>query len=243
MNFAVIGYPISHSFSPAFFTQKFADWNLPHTYQALPVPDLQWLPDLIKEKDIQGFNVTLPHKSAILPFLTECSADAKALGAVNCVKVTSKGWIGYNTDVIGIEESIRYLFPDGPISPALVLGDGGSAKAVCHVLAKLKVPFLSLSRHPLPHQRHWNQVNADLLHAYPFLIQTTPLGMFPNGHEKPPLHLDVWPSDAVVFDLIYNPSETLFLREAREKGARILNGQRMLETQALASWEIWKKED
>lgn len=242
MNFAVIGYPISHSFSPAFFTQKFADWNLPHTYQALPVPDLQRLPALIKEKDIQGFNVTLPHKAAIIPFLTECSTDAKALGAVNCVKVTSKGWVGHNTDVIGIEESFKHLFPNLNIPPALVLGDGGSAKAVCHTLAKFGVPFLSLSRHPSPHQRHWNQVEADLLQAYPFLIQTTPLGMFPDIHARPPLNLDVLPQDAVVFDLIYNPSETSFLREAKEKGASVLNGQLMLEAQALASWEIWKKD-
>ncbi len=242
MNFAVIGYPLSHSFSPAFFAKKFAEWHLPFTYSALPVASLEELPDLVKKHDLQGFNVTLPHKTTIIPYLQSLSPEAEALGAVNCVKVTPEGWIGFNTDVTGIEASLQFLFPDGKILPALVLGDGGSARAVCFALSRAGVPFLSLSRHPLPHQRYWHEANADVLNAFPFLIQTTPLGMFPHIDNMPPLNLNLLPGNAVAFDLIYNPPETRFLQMAKKFGARTLNGQLMLETQALASWELWKNQ-
>lgn len=242
MKFGLIGFPLSHSFSPTFFREKFNEWKLDHNYELLEIPGLENVKEKISELNWSGFNVTVPHKQNVIALLDEISPEAEAIGAVNCVKVKNGHWTGFNTDVEGIRKSMKTLFPDGNISPALVLGNGGSAKAVRYVLNEQKIPHLVLARNGEPGTLHWDNFSPELWETYRWMIQTTPLGMYPKTEQMPPLDLAQMPSGLKAWDLIYNPAETEFLKKARRKGAQTLNGRLMLETQALAAWKIWNSE-
>lgn len=242
--FGLIGFPLSHSFSKKFFTQKFTEENiLDCAYELFPIEDAALLPVLIaQEQELEGINVTIPHKLAVIPLLDEIDEAAAQIGAVNCIAVKrDNGEVflkGYNTDAYGFEESLVPML-EPQHTRALVLGDGGAAKAVKYVLNKLGIPFLVVTRRPASDTVLYEQITADVLKEYTILINTTPLGMSPDYDSHPDLPYESLSDQHLAYDLVYNPEETVFLRKAREKGAKIKNGMEMLYLQAERSWYIW----
>ena len=239
--YGLIGNPLGHSFSQKFFTQKFAKENIPDcSYLNFEIKDLdKEIPGLKKDPLIHGLNVTIPHKSAIISYLDNVSAECKAIGACNCIKITKGKWAGYNTDTTGFEKSFNPLLQPQH-TRALILGTGGSSKAVAYVLKKLKIDFLFVSRKKEQQNTvSYDFLTPDLMREYPIVINTTPLGMYPNLNGYPQLPYEAISERNYFFDLIYNPSKTLFLSKAEEKGALIKNGEKMLSIQAEESWKIW----
>ena len=243
--YGLIGYPLSHSFSAAYFAKKFADENIPDTdYQLFPIPNIAELPDLVAQKEnLAGFNVTIPYKIAILPYLSQLSAEAEGVGAVNCVKVERTGTdvklTGHNTDILGFRESLLpFLKPVH--KQALVLGTGGAARAVCYTLKQLGIAFSLVSRKADEASvLSYQQLSQELISDHLLIINTTPAGMFPNTNACPEIPYRFLTDEHVLYDLVYNPIETLFMKKGLAAGATVSNGLRMLELQAEKSWEIW----
>lgn len=236
--FGLIGKSLEHSFSPVYFTDKFARLGLDHTYTAFELSDINEFNSLIEKlPNLVGLNVTIPYKTTIIPFLSEMSEEAKAIGAVNTILVTSSGSIGYNTDVIGFEKTLKGLRPQQ--TNALVLGTGGASNAVVHVLNKMGMEYRLISRKPKGNQLGYAEVNKMMLREYPLIINTTPLGMYPNVEGKPDLPYQFLSERNLLLDLVYEPRVTSFLKEGLQRGARIKNGFEMLIQQAEASWAIW----
>lgn len=241
--FALIGWPIGHSFSGKYFSEKFLrDGIADARYDLLPLEHLANLPALLSEyPDLCGLNVTIPHKKAVIPFLDELNETARETGAVNCIRIRNGILTGFNTDVTGFENSLSGFFslrvPAGLDSEALVLGTGGAAAAVACVLRKRGIPFRFVSRTP----KNGNEIDYHSLHGLrPFLIvNTTPLGTWPNVDSMPPVPESVFLQGQMVYDLVYNPAETLLLRSAKFHGAQTASGLEMLYLQAEAAWEIW----
>lgn len=237
--FGLIGHPLSHSFSAQFFSDKFQREGIYARYDLLPIQSLQDIEQLVAENQLDGFNVTVPHKKNIVPFLQHLSDDARKVGAVNCVKVTKDGWFGHNTDITGFEGALHHLLRKIKINCALVLGNGGSAASVCHVLDKLGIGYRIVSRSGALNYQNVSHVdiqNADLI------VNTTPLGMYPETSRFPQIPYEAISEKHFALDLIYNPIETVFLQKCRLQGAKTQNGQLMLELQAEASWEIWSQD-
>jgi shikimate dehydrogenase len=241
--FGLIGYPLGHSFSKRYFTDKFEREGISDAvYELFPLPTLLDFPAWVKRQpSLRGLNVTIPYKEAILPYLDTLSIEAKAIGAVNCIRIAPNGFkTGFNTDVIGFRQSLANLEcqPEG----ALVLGTGGAAKAVVYVLLQLAIPYLLVSRAPTNGALSWGEVR-DYLHQNQqkslLLVNTTPLGMYPNTEDCPPLPFELLGPQHFVYDLIYNPEETVLLRRARLAGCAVKNGLEMLYGQAEAAWQIW----
>ena len=243
--YGLIGYPLSHSFSAAYFARKFADENIADSdYQLFPITGISELSDLLVSRpELLGFNVTIPYKIAVLPFLHQLSAEARAVGAVNCVKVERNGadvkLTGHNTDIFGFRESLLPLLKPQH-KQALVLGTGGAAKAVCYTLKQLDINITLVSRKSdeagvLTYQ----QLSPDVLSDHLLIINTTPAGMYPNTETCPEIPYQYLTRDHILYDLVYNPTETLFMKKGLEAGAVVSNGLRMLELQAEKSWEIW----
>ena len=237
---ALIGYPLGHSFSPAYFMAKFArlglaDWS----YEASPLADLTALPAWIEQApDLVGFNVTIPYKTAILPYLDEVSEEAAAVGAVNTVSLVQGRLIGYNTDVFGFRMSLLGMGVPLP-RRALVLGTGGASRAVQFVLRQWRIPFQLVSRTPGPEVLTYPQIQPELVEKVDLLVQTTPLGMSPMEGERPLIPYTALSPRHLLFDLVYNPSCTPFLQAGLDRGARVRNGLEMLYLQAEKSWQIW----
>jgi shikimate dehydrogenase len=189
-----------------------------------------------------GINVTIPYKESVIPFLDELDDTARAVGAVNCVKVLeNQRLIGYNTDALGFEKSLLSVEGwDRSQGSALILGTGGASKAVAFVLKKLGIPFKFVSRNP----KSENEIGYESLSAYhiSLIFNATPIGTFPRTEERPPISTEIFKPGMFVYDLIYNPAETLLLREAKSRGCLVKNGLEMLEMQAEAAWEIWQKD-
>lgn len=245
--FGLIGYPLSHSFSAQYFAQKFIAEHITDTlYGLFPLEDISLLISFINHHpDLQGFNITIPYKLAILPYLNCISEKAAAVGAVNCVKIerNDSGSIltGYNTDVYGFRQSLTPLLKPYHNS-ALVLGTGGAAKAVCYALLELGIHYTSVSRSgDEVNILNYSQLTEKILSDNLLIINTSPLGMFPETDSYPDIPYQFLTSKHVLFDLIYNPAETKFLQMGREAGAVTLNGLKMLEIQAEKSWEIWNE--
>jgi len=241
--FGLIGYPLSHSFSKKFFTEKFRDEQIANCeYELYPIPEIGAFPELLTDQELCGINVTIPYKVQVLPFLNEMDEASTAIGAVNCISVTRNGtgqWLkGYNTDAYGFEESLKPLL-EPHHHKALVFGDGGAAKAVKYVLNKLNIAFLVVTRKPSESSILYEDVDEKLLQEYTVLINTTPLGMSPNQDTYPELPYTCLTDRHIAYDLVYNPEETIFLRAVREKGGKTKNGLEMLHLQAIRSWEIW----
>lgn len=240
MHYGLIGQSLQHSFSPAFFAARFTDWGLSktHTYQAFELPTIEDFPALLQAKKLSGLNVTIPYKESIIPFLDELHPDAAAIGAVNTIALDENGRThGYNTDVVGLQISLDRLCGHKPPQQALIIGKGGAAKAVQWVLNQWEVPFHIVSRGgPLT----FKTLQEDLVEACDLLVQTTPLGTFPDVNTCPPLPYEVLGPQHRLLDLVYNPAETRFLTEGQKRGAKGMNGLLMLEEQALASWNIWQ---
>jgi shikimate dehydrogenase len=243
--YGLIGYPLSHSFSAAYFAKKFADENIRDTgYQLFPIPNITELPDLLAQQPgLAGFNVTIPYKIAILPYLSQLSAEAAGVGAVNCVRIERTGsdvkLTGHNTDIFGFRESLLpFLKPNH--KQALVLGTGGAAKAVCYTLQQLGIAFSLVSRKADDANiLSYRQLNREVISGNLLIINTTPAGMYPNTVACPEIPYRFLTHDHVLYDLVYNPVETLFMKKGLAAGATVSNGLLMLELQAEKSWEIW----
>lgn len=238
--YGLIGHPLGHSFSKAYFTERFEREKIDACYELFDLADIQELPGLLKQHpDLCGFNVTLPYKEAIIPFLDELDPDAEAVGAVNTVKILEDGkLIGYNTDIIGLSFLTSHL-PSLTSQPSLILGTGGASKAVQYVLKKNNIPFHLVSRNPKQGQFSYEDLTPDIIKEHLLIVNATPVGMAPNINEAPRIPYEAITAKHTLFDLIYNPEETLFLRYGREHGATTVNGLKMLHAQAEASWKIW----
>lgn len=238
----VVGKALGHSFSPGYFQRTHLRRAVDVAYDAWEFPDAKAIATLRKIPGLRGFNVTVPYKEAIVPLLDELAGVANALQAVNTVVVEPDGrWVGYNTDVIGFRQSVQPWLGDALPKGALVLGTGGAAKAVRYVLVKIlgSDAVRCVSRRPATGQISYAEVTAEVLAAFPLVVNTTPLGMHPNVDEKPNLPYGSLGPANLLFDLVYNPPVTAFLKAGRENGARTQNGQQMLEGQAEAAWELW----
>lgn len=235
--YGLIGKELTHSFSPKYFSNKFLAENIIAKYNLFPLNDIKEFSNLLKEnKFLKGLNVTIPYKESIIPFLNEIDKTASDINAVNTIKFTDNKLIGFNTDVIGFEKSLKPLLKNHH-KKALIFGTGGASKAVCFVLKKLKIKYKIVSRKKSFLQ--YNQIDKVLLKEYSILINTTPLGMFPNIERKININYNGISNKHLVYDLIYNPLETTFLFSAKQQGAIIKNGLEMLEIQAEESWKLW----
>ncbi|SMC68499.1 shikimate dehydrogenase family protein [Pedobacter africanus] len=242
--FGLIGYPLSHSFSKKFFTEKFKEERITTCeYELYPIEKVEQFVQLCSDNpELCGINVTIPYKVQILPFLDEMDEASTEIGAVNCIligrKLGEQCIKGYNTDAYGFEESLKPLL-EAHHRKALVFGDGGAAKAIKYVLNKLNIPFLVVTRKPSENSILYDAVNEGLLKEYTILINTTPLGMSPNNDSCPDIPYHLLSDKHIGYDLVYNPEETLFLEQVKAKGGKTKNGLEMLHLQAIRSWEIW----
>lgn len=242
--FGLIGYPLGHSFSKKFFTEKFEREGITDClYENYPLANIDELQMLIrKEIDLTGLNVTIPYKSQVIRYLDEMSDDASEIGAVNVLKIKRIGAnikvYGFNSDITGIRDSLLSLLSPG-IKRSLILGTGGSSKAVCYVLDKLSVKYTLISRSPKPGCLTYSDLNGDMIQSHRLIINTTPVGMYPDTDGRPDINYDNIGNNHVLFDLIYNPTLTTFLKLGKGRGAVVLNGLKMLYRQAERSWEIW----
>ncbi len=240
--YGLIGYPLSHSFSPKYFSDKFLNEAIPAEYHAFPLADIKELHNLLKN-DLSGLNVTIPYKEKVIPFLDMLDKEAAEVGAVNTVKIMDGKLYGYNTDTYGFRESLlsKELPFDIDGSSALILGTGGASKAIHYVLSGLgaKCDFATTKSINSTNHFSYDQLADSRLTNYQIIVNTTPLGMYPNTEQMPDIPIwDLGPQQ-LVYDLIYNPAETLLLREAKSLGCSIQNGKRMLILQAEKSWDIW----
>lgn len=239
MLLGLLGKSLSHSFSKPFFEAYFASNQLNATYSNFEIETIEHVSTVFAVEGLTGFNVTIPYKEAILPFLDELSPEAKEIGAVNTVKIVNGKKIGYNTDAFGFQQSIK-PFLTNLHEKALVLGTGGASKAVAYVLKNIGIDVLYVTRNPSnSNEFSYEQINEYMLKACKLVVNTTPVGTFPNIEESPAFPFEFLSNEHLVVDLIYNPAETLFLKSAKEAGATILNGESMLKEQALKSWQIW----
>lgn len=243
--FGLIGFPLSHSFSPDYFAQKFIKEGIEDAeYRLFPLENIDKINDLLSiENNICGLNVTIPYKQQVIPYLDEVDETARAIGAVNtiCVFRSATGYKlkGYNTDVIGISDSLK---GQEHHKKALILGNGGASKAVIHVLNQLHIAHTTVSRNPKANdQISYNQLSEKIIHENTLIINTTPLGMAPNTNTCPAIPYQSIGENHFIFDLVYNPKETLFIKNAHKSGAKTINGILMLYSQAEASWQLWNK--
>lgn len=239
--YGLIGKKLGHSFSRGYFTQKFeAEGLADHQYLNFELPDIDAFPALVaSQPGLRGLNVTIPYKTEVLPYLDRLDPVVEAIRACNCIRIEEGKCLGYNTDVIGFRRSLEPLLQPHH-QRALVLGTGGAAQAVHYVLKEMGIGARAVSRSGNEETLGYHQLDADLLASHTLLINTTPLGMYPKLDEAPPLPYDAVGPRHLLYDLIYNPEQTLFLRKGAEQGAAIKNGYEMLLIQAEESWKIWK---
>ncbi len=242
VDFGLIGRNISYSFSAQYFTEKFEKMGLRnHSFYTFDIETINELSGILKKyPNLKGLSVTIPYKEQIISFLDDLSEEAKIIGAVNSVKIINKKLIGYNTDVIGFEHSFKLLLKPHH-KQALILGTGGASKAVQFVLNKLNIPFKLVSRTPKNELSiTYDSIDENLLKTHQIIINCSPVGTFPNVDKAPLIPFHLLNQSHYLFDLVYNPSETLFLKKGKSMGAIVKNGFDMLEFQAEKSWEIWK---
>ena len=249
--YGLVGKKLGHSFSKDYFTEKFLLNNLNYSYQNIEIQNIEDIIPYIKEhKNLKGFNVTIPYKEEIIPFLDDIDITAKEVGAVNTVKIYDDGSLkGFNTDVVGFEKLLeksqsRRVTESQSVNEALILGSGGASKAVQYVLNKKSIPYKIVSRKLGIRNEElgisYEEINIKGFEPYSIIINATPVGMFPNVNECLELPYSTIEARHVFIDLIYNPEETLFLNNARLKGASTFNGMTMLHEQAEAAWNIWR---
>lgn len=238
--FGLIGKKLEHSFSPSFFKNYFELNYINGSYDTIEIPELTEFVLAPIFSEYEGLNVTIPYKETIIPFLDELSPEAKEIGAVNTIRIQNGQTIGYNTDAFGFHQSIK-PFLTNRHERALILGTGGAAKAIAYTLEKIGISCIFLSRNPSKENEFlYEACNEFMLQACKLIVNCTPIGMFPHIDEKPPVQLQGIDSEHLIVDLIYNPEKTIFLSEAENLGATILNGHSMLKEQALKAWDIWK---
>ena len=238
-NYGLIGESLSHSFSKTYFESKFKKENLNScSYNLFELNNINAIKTLVNDNNLNGFNVTIPYKESIIPFLDELSEEAKTIGAVNTVKVVDEKLIGYNTDVFGFKQSVK-PFIKNHHERVLILGTGGAAKAVDYVLQEMGIHTLFVSRAPNASQISYEQINDYVVKHHYLIINCSPIGMFPNVNKKPTIPYAYLTDKHTLIDLVYNPIETEFLKEGKKRGCDVLNGLSMLQQQAEQSWRIW----
>lgn len=258
--YGLIGFPLTHSFSKKYFTEKFEKEGIENcSYELFELEHLSDFPELIKANpDLCGLNVTIPHKIGAVFYMNWLDAEAKKVEAINCIKIIKESAIetafsgevgfvdqdfrleGYNTDIYGFENSLKPLLKSQH-NKALVLGNGGASRAVRYVLKKNRIPFQVVSRRPKPNHILYNSVTPEMIKNYKLIINTTPLGTAPDITAYPPIPYDAITDQHLLYDLIYNPEKTVFLQKGEAQGATIKNGYEMLVLQAEKAWEIWNK--
>ena len=244
--YGLLGYPLGHSFSRNYFNQKFEAERIDAEYLNFEIPEIKEIKNVIKENpELNGLNVTIPYKEQVIPYLDDLDEDARLIGAVNVIKF-SKGLFGkvklkgYNSDIIGFKQSIEPLLKEHH-RKALILGTGGASKAVFQGLKQLGVASTFVSRKAKEYCITYEEITPKVMEQYTVIVNTTPLGMYPTVPACPHIPYDLLTSDHLLYDLLYNPDETLFMRKGKEKGAVVKNGLEMLLLQAFAAWEIWQK--
>jgi shikimate dehydrogenase len=244
--YGLIGYPLGHSFSRNYFNEKFENEHIDATYINFEIPSIDDLPQIIAENpDLKGFNVTIPYKEQVLNYLDKLDEDARQVGAVNVVKVVrTKGaepkLIGYNSDLIGFTQSIKPLL-EPHHKQALILGTGGASKAVRYGLNQLGLETTFVSRRVHDGMFTYEDLTEEIIRAYPVIVNCTPVGMYPHTEECPNIPYEYLTPEHLLYDVLYNPDETLFMKKGAERGAVTKNGLEMLLLQAFAAWEIWQK--
>lgn len=239
--FGLIGYPLSHSFSKKYFSEKFEkEYRTGCRYDLFPITAIEELPNLLQSTPgLEGLNVTIPYKQSVIPFLDNQSNIPGELDACNCIKIKNGKLTGYNTDITGFEKSITPLLRPGH-KKALVLGTGGAAAAVVYVLKKLGLAVSLVSRGKTGKEIiSYNDLDKRIINEHLVIINTTPLGMYPGITSLPSLPYQYLTADHLLYDLVYNPAKTLFLQKGEEQGSVIKNGEEMLIIQAEESWKIW----
>ncbi len=245
--FGLIGFPLSHSFSRKFFTEKFANEGIDAEYLNFEIPSITGLQHLIdSHPDLEGFNITIPYKELIISYLDFIDHPASLIKAVNTVKIDRSAHhvslSGYNTDIHGFQESVKPLLQKYH-HKALVLGTGGASKAVVRALDNLQIETILVSRNPEEKgEISYDDLDQDVMESYKIIVNTTPIGTFPNIEGCPAIPFEWITPKHLLFDLVYNPEVTEFLKQGKKRGATIKNGTEMLHLQALAAWEIWNKE-
>ena len=241
-SFGLLGRQISYSFSRGYFSDKFEKLNLVNcSYENFDLESIDDLTALLNERaDLAGLNVTIPYKEAVIAFLDVLDPEAAEIGAVNTIKFLKNGDLkGYNTDCYGFEESLKPLLTTVP-KKALILGTGGASKAIGYVLKKMDITTLFVSRNPREeNQISYSEISSELLRDSKIIVNCTPLGTYPNTDDCPDINYTQLTKDHLLYDLIYNPEETLFLKKGKQHGAKTINGLRMLELQAEKAWDIW----
>ncbi len=235
--YGLIGHPLTHSFSESYFQEKFYKEGIHHSeYKAYPLPNLNGFNDWVIKEGLSGLNVTIPYKEAIIPFIDELTAEAESIGAVNTIQVLGSKLIGHNTDYIGFSKSlVPLLYPS--INNALILGSGGASKAIAYALQKLGIHYRIVSRKE--GELSYSELTSSIIKAHPLIINSTPLGTYPNTEQYPPIPYDLLTENHLLYDLVYNPAESLFSTYGKAKKCQVKNGLEMLHIQAEESWNIW----
>ena len=242
--FGLIGYPLGHSFSKKYFSEKFEKEEIKYAqFELYELEDLSSFPSLLKENpELKGLSVTIPYKEKIIPFLDELDGACREIGAVNCIQIQNGKLKGYNTDYLGFKDSLENWLK-GEKPAALVLGTGGASKAIVRALKDLEMNYTMVSRSESSHQNciTYNELNTDpsILEKHPLIINTTPLGTFPKTEAMPEVNPDFITCRHKVYDLVYNPEKTFLMRTLEARGAIVKNGLEMLILQAEAAWKIW----
>lgn len=242
--YGLIGYPLVHSFSISYFNEKFKNENIDAVYENYEIPTIEQFPEILDTNpELRGLNVTIPYKEKVIGFLDSLSPEAREIGAVNVIKVERKGkktlLKGYNSDVIGFTKSIEPLL-EPYHKKALILGTGGASKAIDFGLKSLNLETLKVSRTPKKGVITYNDITPEMMKDYNVIVNCTPCGMFPHPDECPKLPYEAMDNHTLLYDLIYNPDETLFMAKGKKYGANVKNGLEMLLLQAFASWEFWQ---
>ena len=239
--FGIIGYPLGHSFSRGFFTEKFAREGIDAQYLNFEIPDVGMLRDVLRDNpELRGLNVTLPHKQAVIPLLDELSDEAREIGAVNVIRVRDGRLKGFNSDIIGFTESIKPLLKPHH-QKALVLGTGGASKAICVGLTRLGLEWKYVSRTPHDGMISYQDITTETLREYEVIVNCSPVGMFPKVDQAPAIPYEYITPRHLLFDCVYNPEDTLFMQKGRAQGATVKIGLEMLHLQAIASWRFWNE--
>lgn len=246
--YGLIGYPLTHSFSKRFFTEKFANEKINSTYENFEIDSIHKFPDIVKNNiEVIGLNVTIPYKEQVIPFLDELNDSAREIGAVNTIKITRSSsrvhLKGFNTDTFGFESSLKPLLKEYH-KKALILGTGGASKALKYVLAKLGIEYISASIEELKENEiRYEDIDKKMMQERLVIINATPLGTFPKTDASPNIPYDFVGKKHLLFDLVYNPEVTQFMAKGKAMGATVKNGYEMLLGQALKSYEIWNSNE